>query len=49
MQAQGYFEPLAVTRLLEDHVARRADNSRQLWGLMSFALWHERLTAVPVG
>jgi asparagine synthase (glutamine-hydrolysing) len=46
MQAQGYFEPHAVTRLLEDHVTRRADNSRQLWGLMSFSLWAEQ-TAPP--
>jgi asparagine synthase (glutamine-hydrolysing) len=37
--AQEYFEPHAVTRLLDDHVARRRDNSRQLWGLMAFSLW----------
>jgi asparagine synthase (glutamine-hydrolysing) len=43
-RAQGYFEPDAVTRLLEDHVARRCDNSRQLWGLMSFTLWAEHTT-----
>lgn len=40
--AQGFFEPQAVTRLLEDHVTRRRDNSRQLWGLMSFSLWAEQ-------
>ncbi len=40
-RAQGYFEPDAVTRLLDDHVARRRDNSRQLWGLMCFSLWAE--------
>ena len=40
-EAQGYFEPHAVTRLLEDHVARRRDNSRQLWGLLSFSVWAE--------
>ena len=40
-RTQGYFEPQAVTRLLEDHVARRRDNSRQLWGLISFSLWAE--------
>ncbi len=37
--AQGYFDPATVGRLLDDHVARRADNSRQIWGLMSFSLW----------
>ena len=39
---QGYFRPEAVTRLLDDHVAGRADLSRQLWGLLAFTLWHER-------
>ena len=29
-------------RLLDDHVARREDISRQLWGLLMFSLWHER-------
>jgi asparagine synthase (glutamine-hydrolysing) len=41
--AQGYFEPAAVTRLLDDHVACREDYSRQLWGLMSFSLWVEHV------
>ncbi|MBV8987121.1 MAG: hypothetical protein JO372_01040, partial [Solirubrobacterales bacterium] len=41
-RTQGYFEPQAVTRLLDDHVTRRQDNSRQLWGLMSFSLWAEQ-------
>jgi asparagine synthase (glutamine-hydrolysing) len=45
LRDQGYFEPAAVTRLLEDHVARREDNSRQLWGLMSFSLWQDGLAA----
>jgi asparagine synthase (glutamine-hydrolysing) len=39
LRRQGYFEPAAVTRLIDEHVARREDNSRQLWGLMSFSLW----------
>jgi asparagine synthase (glutamine-hydrolysing) len=47
MRTQGYFEPDAVTRLLDDHVARRADNSRQLWGLMSFSLWAEQMARTP--
>ncbi len=42
-RAQGYFEPSTVTRLLDDHVARREDYSRQLWGLMSFSLWVEHI------
>jgi asparagine synthase (glutamine-hydrolysing) len=42
VRRQGYFRPEAVTRLLDDHVARRADLSRQLWGLICFSLWLER-------
>jgi asparagine synthase (glutamine-hydrolysing) len=39
---QGYFEPVVVTRLLDEHVRKRQDHSRQLWGLMSFSLWAEQ-------
>jgi asparagine synthase (glutamine-hydrolysing) len=49
-RGQGYFEPAAVNRLLEEHLARRQDHSRQLWGLMCFSLWTEQLerrTAAP--
>jgi asparagine synthase (glutamine-hydrolysing) len=42
-RAQGYFDPGAVSELLDEHVARRRDNSRQLWGLMSFSLWVEQM------
>ena len=38
---QGYFEPAAVTRLIDEHVDRREDHSRQLWGLITFSLWLE--------
>jgi hypothetical protein len=31
-----------VTAILDRHVARREDLSRQLWGLMAFSLWHDR-------
>ncbi len=41
LRRQGYFRPEAVTRVLDDHVAGRADLSRQLWGLLAFTLWHE--------
>jgi asparagine synthase (glutamine-hydrolysing) len=42
LRRQGYFRPEVVTRLLDHHVARRADLSRQLWGLLAFTLWHEQ-------
>jgi asparagine synthase (glutamine-hydrolysing) len=41
VRSQGYFEPAVVTRLVDEHVARREDHSRQLWGLMSFSLWRD--------
>ena len=42
LRRQGYFQPAAVTRLLDDHVAGREDLSRQLWGLMALSLWLDR-------
>src|SRR4051794_13400591 len=42
LNRQGFFRPQAVQRLLDDHIAGREDLSRQLWGLLSFTLWHER-------
>ena len=48
IRRQGFFDPDAVTRVLDRHVTGREDLSRQLWGLMSFALWHERHARVAV-
>jgi asparagine synthase (glutamine-hydrolysing) len=42
LRRQGFLAHATVTRLLDDHVARRADLSRQLWGLLAFTLWYER-------
>ena len=42
LERQGFFRPEAVARLIDLHVARREDLSRQLWGLLAFTLWHER-------
>ena len=42
VRRQGFFEPAAVTRLLDAHVAGTADNSRKVWALLVFSLWHER-------
>jgi asparagine synthase (glutamine-hydrolysing) len=41
LRRQGYFEPAAVARLIDEHVDRREDHSRQLWGLITFSLWLE--------
>ena len=42
LRRQGVLQPAAVTRVLDDHLAGRADLSRQLWGLLAFTLWYER-------
>jgi asparagine synthase (glutamine-hydrolysing) len=42
LRRDGFFRPEAVTRLLDEHVARREDHSRPLWGLLCFQLWRER-------
>jgi asparagine synthase (glutamine-hydrolysing) len=42
VRRQGVFRPAAVTALIDAHVARREDLSRQLWGLIAFTLWFER-------
>jgi asparagine synthase (glutamine-hydrolysing) len=38
----GVLEPAPVTRLLDEHVARRDDHSRALWGMLCFVLWQEQ-------
>jgi asparagine synthase (glutamine-hydrolysing) len=42
LRRQGFFDPMVVARLIDEHVAGREDRSRQLWGLLAFTLWHER-------
>jgi asparagine synthase (glutamine-hydrolysing) len=42
LRRQAFFQPAAVTRVLDRHVARKEDLSRQLWGLLAFTLWYER-------
>jgi asparagine synthase (glutamine-hydrolysing) len=38
----GVLDPAPVARLLDEHVARRRDHSRALWGLLSFTLWQQQ-------
>jgi asparagine synthase (glutamine-hydrolysing) len=42
VERQGFFEPAVVTRLVDDHASGAADNSRKIWALLTFALWHDR-------
>jgi asparagine synthase (glutamine-hydrolysing) len=42
LNRQGLLRPAAVRRVFDEHVAGRADLSRQLWGLLALTLWYER-------
>ena len=42
LRRQGILRPAAAQRVLDEHVAGRADRSRQLWGLLALTLWYER-------
>jgi asparagine synthase (glutamine-hydrolysing) len=42
LRRQGFFRPEIVARLVDDHVAGAADNSRKIWALLTFALWYDR-------
>jgi len=47
VRKQGFFEPAAVTRLVEAHASGRVDNSRKLWALLTFSLWLDRYGEGP--
>jgi asparagine synthase (glutamine-hydrolysing) len=49
VRRQAFLDPVAVTRILDEHVAGRQDLSRQLWGLMAFSLWLDNLAAPRSG
>ena len=38
---KGFFDPAAVARLIDDHLAGRRDVRKQLWTLFAFDLWHD--------
>jgi len=40
--AAGFFDPLAVTRLVDEHLSCRGDRGHELWLLLQFELWRER-------
>jgi asparagine synthase (glutamine-hydrolysing) len=47
VERQGYLNPQAVTKVLEEHTSGREDLSRQIWGLLSFTLWFDRYAREP--
>jgi asparagine synthase (glutamine-hydrolysing) len=40
LKTQGLFEPMYVSRLMNDHESGAANNYKQLWTLLVFQLWH---------
>jgi asparagine synthase (glutamine-hydrolysing) len=40
--AKKYFNTNAITALLEDHRAGKQDNSRKIWTIYMFLVWHEQ-------
>ena len=38
---KGFFDASAISKLIQDHLAGRRDNRKQLWTLFVFELWHE--------
>jgi asparagine synthase (glutamine-hydrolysing) len=43
LRRQGLLDPDAVGRLLDDHLARRADRSHALWTLLVLVVWHDEV------
>ena len=41
IKRQGCFNAGSVRRLLADHLAGRADYSRNLWALLNFVIWRQ--------
>jgi asparagine synthase (glutamine-hydrolysing) len=42
LRAHGLFSEGEVKRLIEEHVAMRRDNRKELWNLMVFQIWYNR-------
>jgi asparagine synthase (glutamine-hydrolysing) len=47
LKRHGYLDPARVTQLIDEHVSRRQDRSRQIWGLMAFTLWADTYAVRP--
>ncbi|MCL2014965.1 MAG: asparagine synthase (glutamine-hydrolyzing) [Defluviitaleaceae bacterium] len=44
--AEKYFNVVALLKLLDDHKTKRRDNSRKIWTVFMFLLWHKQYFAV---
>ncbi len=39
--ARQYFRQEKLTQLLEEHLSKHKDNSRKLWTIYTFCIWHQ--------
>jgi len=46
LEAGGWFDPMVVRRLVDEHRAGRRDHRKALWTLMMFERWRERYDVV---
>jgi asparagine synthase (glutamine-hydrolysing) len=42
IKAAGFFDPVEIRRLVDEHLSGRKDNRKQLWSLLCFEMWRER-------
>ncbi|MGI9556955.1 MAG: asparagine synthase (glutamine-hydrolyzing) [Solirubrobacterales bacterium] len=49
LSRQGFLRPETVSGMIDAHTSGREDLSRQLWGLLTFTLWHDRFVPSAVG
>jgi asparagine synthase (glutamine-hydrolysing) len=45
---RGFFRPQAVRALIDEHVARRADRTSHIWGLLMLELWFREFVDSPI-
>jgi len=43
LRRQGLFDPQQVNALFQDHLSGKVQKTNQLWALLVFQLWHERM------
>jgi asparagine synthase (glutamine-hydrolysing) len=47
LRRQDFFQADVVGRLIDEHLAGRADHHRKIWALLVFSLWFDRYAASP--
>jgi asparagine synthase (glutamine-hydrolysing) len=45
---RGYFQPVFIDRIVQEHLSGRRDHTLRLWQLLVFELWHRHYVDSPV-